>query len=161
MCSGLSNAGLTNRIPRFKIASFTWTGICSRVASDNNIDVYADSVSELISKWIGDVVPTVTIKTFLNEKPWIDDAKLRAWTTAFNQGKATENMTEYKKYSYSLHKAIKKAKRRVTLQRLKPNTYVAGSTVNHGLQKENQPRHGHWLLAPRQIKQLLCLLLVQ
>jgi hypothetical protein len=27
-----------------------------RIASDNNIDVYADSVSELISKCIGDVV---------------------------------------------------------------------------------------------------------
>jgi hypothetical protein len=30
-----------------------------RIASDNNIDVYADSVSELISKCIRDVVPTV------------------------------------------------------------------------------------------------------
>ena len=43
-----------------------------RIASDNNIDVYADSVSEFISKCIGDAVPTVTIKTFPNQKPWID-----------------------------------------------------------------------------------------
>ena len=40
------------------------------VASDNNIDEYADSVSEFISKFIGDV-PTVTIKTFPNQKSWI------------------------------------------------------------------------------------------
>jgi hypothetical protein len=67
-----------------------------RTASDNNIDVYADSVSVFISKCIGDVVPTATIKTFPNQKPWIDGsipAKLKAQTTAFNQGKATGNMT--------------------------------------------------------------------
>ena len=69
----------------------------SRIASDNNIDVYADSVSEFISKFIGDVVPTVTIKTFPNQKPWIDGsihAKLKARTTAFNHGIATGNMTD-------------------------------------------------------------------
>ena len=52
-----------------------------RMASDNYIDEYADSVSEFISKCIGDVVPTATIKTFPNQKPWIDGsirAKLKA-----------------------------------------------------------------------------------
>ena len=52
-----------------------------RVASDNNIDVYSDLVSKFISKCMGDVVPTVTIKTFPIQKPWIDgsiDAKLKA-----------------------------------------------------------------------------------
>jgi hypothetical protein len=34
-----------------------------RVASENNIDLYADLVSEFIGKCIGDVVLTVTIKT--------------------------------------------------------------------------------------------------
>ena len=43
-----------------------------RIASNNNIDEYADSGSEFISKCIGDVVPTATIKTFPNQKPWID-----------------------------------------------------------------------------------------
>ena len=40
-----------------------------------------------------------TIKTFPNQKPWIDGSirvKLKARTTAFNQGKVTGNMTEYK-----------------------------------------------------------------
>ena len=85
-----------------------------KVASDNNIDVYADSVSEFIRKCIGDVVPTVTIKTFPNQKLWIDGSiltKLKAQTTAFSHGKATRNMTEYKQCSYSLRKAIKHAKR--------------------------------------------------
>ena len=64
-----------------------------RIASNNNIDVYADSVSKLISKCIGDVVPTATIKTFPNQKQWIDGSnrtKLKERTTAFNQGKATK-----------------------------------------------------------------------
>ena len=80
-----------------------------RVASSNIIDIYADSVSEFIRKCI-DVVPTVTIKTYPNQKLWIDGgicAKLKARTTAVNHGKA--NMAEYKQYSYSLHNAIKQA----------------------------------------------------
>ncbi|CDQ89576.1 unnamed protein product [Oncorhynchus mykiss] len=82
-----------------------------RIASDNNIDVYADSVSETC---VEDVVPIATIKTFPNQKPWIDGSirvKLKARTTAFNQGKVTGNMTEYKQCSYSLRKSIKQAKR--------------------------------------------------
>ena len=80
-----------------------------RIALNNNIDVYADSVSEFSSKCIGDVEPTATIKAFSNQKPWIDGsirAKLKARTTAFNQGKAARNMNEYKQCSYSLRKAI-------------------------------------------------------
>ena len=42
------------------------------VALDNNIDVYTDMVTEFIKKCIGDVVPTMTIKTYPNQKPWID-----------------------------------------------------------------------------------------
>jgi hypothetical protein len=68
-----------------------------RVDSENNIDVYADSVSEFIRKCIGDVVPTVTIKTYPNQKPWIDGgicAKLKVRTTTFNHGKTTGKMAE-------------------------------------------------------------------
>jgi hypothetical protein len=70
-------------------------------------------VSEFIKRCIRDVVPTVTIKTYPNQKPWIDSgicAKLKARTTAFNHGKVTGNMAENKQCSYSLCKAIKKAK---------------------------------------------------
>ncbi|CDR18153.1 unnamed protein product [Oncorhynchus mykiss] len=85
-----------------------------RIASNNNIDECADSVSEFIRTCVEDVVPIATIKTFPNQKPWIDGSirvKLKAQTTAFNQGKVTRNMTEYKQCSYSLRKAIKQAKR--------------------------------------------------
>ena len=72
------------------------------------------TVSEFISKCIGEVVPTASIKTFPNQKPLIDGSirtKLKVRTTAFNQGKVTKNMTEYKQCSYSLRNAIKQAKR--------------------------------------------------
>ena len=139
-----------------------WDMFC--IASNNNIDEYADLVSEFMRKCIDDVVPIATIKTFPNQKLWIDGSirvKLKARTTAFNQGKVTGNMTEYKQCSYSLRKAIKQAKRqyrdKVESQFNGSDTrYVAGSTVNHGLQKENQPSHRPGCLAPRQTKYLFC-----
>ena len=69
-CYGLFNAGLTNRNPCFKIVLITRTGKCSvsmiKCYSENNIDVYKDTVTKFIRKCIGDVVPTVTIKTYPN-----------------------------------------------------------------------------------------------
>ena len=130
-----------------------------RIASDNNIDVYSDSVSKFISKCISDVVPIATIKTVPNQKPWIDGSirtKLKARTSAFNEGKATGNMTEYKQCSFSLRKAIKQARGQY---RDKVESQFNGSDtryVNHGLQKENKPCRGPGCLAPRQTKQLLC-----
>ena len=69
------------------------------VAFENNIDVFTDTVTEFIRKCVVDVVPTVTIKTYPNKNTWIDDsirAKLKVRTTAFNHGKVTGNMAEYK-----------------------------------------------------------------
>jgi hypothetical protein len=70
-------------------------------------------VIEFIRKCIGDVVPTVTIKTYPIQKLWIDGsicAKLKTRTTSFNHGKVTGNMVEYKQCSYSLRNEIKHAK---------------------------------------------------
>ena len=56
----------------------------------------------------------MTIKTYSKQKPWTDGSihsKLKEQTTAFNHGKVTENMAEYKRCSYSIRKAIKQAKR--------------------------------------------------
>ena len=49
-----------------------------------------DTVTEFIRKCIGDVVATVTIKTYPNQKPWIDciiNTKLKEQTNTFNHGK--------------------------------------------------------------------------
>ena len=89
-----------------------FTGKCSG-QPQRIISFYVDFVSEFIRKCIGDVVHTVTIKKYPNQKLWIDGsirAKLKARTTAFNHGKVTRNMDEYKQCSYSLRKAFKQAK---------------------------------------------------
>ena len=39
--------------------------------SSNGIEEYTTSVIGFISKCIDDVVPTVTVCTYLNQKPWI------------------------------------------------------------------------------------------
>ena len=86
-------------------------------------------------------------KMWCNQKPWIDGSirsKLKARTTAFNYGKVTGNITEYKQCNYSLHKAIKQAKRQY---RDKVESQFNGSDTRRmwqGLQsiidyKENQP----------------------
>ena len=57
------------------------------MGSLNNIDKYTDTVTEFIRKCIGDVVPTVTIKMYSNQKPWLDGSihtKQKPRTTAFN-----------------------------------------------------------------------------
>jgi hypothetical protein len=75
-----------------------------QVASENNIDEYTDTVTEFIRKCIGDVIPTVTIKTYPNQKPWIGGsirATLKAQIIPFNHGKMTGKMAEYKQCSYS------------------------------------------------------------
>ena len=68
---------------------------------ENNIDLYADSVSEFLKKCIGNVVPTVTIKTYPNQKPWIDGsirAKLKkiVQIMTYNHGKVPGNIAKYK-----------------------------------------------------------------
>ena len=40
----------------------------------NKPDAYTDTVTEFIRKCVGDVVPTVTIKTYPSPTPWIDGA---------------------------------------------------------------------------------------
>ena len=39
-----------------------------RIAANNNIDEYTESVSGFICNCIGDVIPTASIKTFPNQK---------------------------------------------------------------------------------------------
>jgi hypothetical protein len=105
----------------------------------------------------------VIIKTYPNQKLWIDGSirtKLKARTTAFNRDKVTGNMAKHKQCSYSRRKAIKQAKRQYresedAIQWLRIETYVPGSTDNHGQQRQNQPHHGHRCLVSGQAKHLL------
>ncbi|XP_051533961.1 uncharacterized protein LOC127429144 [Myxocyprinus asiaticus] len=78
-------------------------------ASDDDIEVYTDTITCFIRKCIDDVVPTKTIQIYPNQKPWINSnvrAALNARTSAFNSRNAEEN----KQASYALRKTIRAAK---------------------------------------------------
>ncbi len=58
---------------------------------------------------------TVTIRTFSNQKPWVDRSTRDAVnhrTAAYNAGLLSENMSEYKASCYTLRRAVRAAKRR-------------------------------------------------
>jgi hypothetical protein len=63
------------------------TGICSRYSSDG-IEDYTTSVTGFINKRIDNIIPTVTIRTYPNQKPWIIDyicTKIKARAATFKE----------------------------------------------------------------------------
>ncbi len=81
-----------------------------RAASDDDIEVYSDTVTCFIRKCIEDVVPTKIICIYPNQKPWINSdvrSALSARTSAFKSG----NTDDRKQASYDLRRSIKAAKR--------------------------------------------------
>ena len=77
---------------------------------DNNINKHTDTVICYIGKCIDDVVPKVCVRTFPNQKPWINcevRGKLKARTIAHRAG----DLEEYRKSRYDLRRAINNAKR--------------------------------------------------
>ena len=71
--------------------------------SSNGVEVYTTSVFGFINKCIDDVVPTVTVRTYPNQKPWItgnNRIKLKARAAAFKEWET--NPDAYKKSRYAL-----------------------------------------------------------
>ena len=78
--------------------------------SSVSIQDYAEYVTGYISTCVDNIVPTIQVKRFPNQKPWINSQvrhMLRARSIAFKSG----NETEYKAAKYALEKAIRAAKR--------------------------------------------------
>ena len=93
--------------------------------SSNGIEEYTTSGIGFINKCIDDVVPTVTVCTYPNQKPWIT-GNIR---TELNVGAATfeewdSNLEAYKKSRYAMRRSIKQAKRQY---RAKIESYYTGS----------------------------------
>ena len=66
--------------------------------SSNGIEEYTTSVISFINKCVADVVPTVTVRTYPNQKPWITELKGRA--ADFKE--LDSNPDVYKKSLYAL-----------------------------------------------------------
>ncbi|KAK2905565.1 hypothetical protein Q8A73_009508 [Channa argus] len=80
--------------------------------SSNSVQDYAEYVTGYISTCVDNIVPTIQISKFPNQKPWINSQvrhMLRARSLAFRSG----NETEYKAAKYGLRKAITAAKRQL------------------------------------------------
>ena len=93
--------------------------------SSNGIDEYTTSVTGFINKCIEDVVPTVTVRTYPNQKPWITGSirtELKASAAAFKE--QDSNPEAYKKSYYALRRTIKQAKHQY---RTKIDLYYTGS----------------------------------
>jgi hypothetical protein len=93
--------------------------------SSDGIEEYTTSVTGFINKCIDHVVPTMTVRTYTNQKPWITGnirTELKARAAAFKQ------QDTYKKSRYALRRTIKQAKRQ---HRSKIESYYTGS-VNVG-----------------------------
>ncbi|KAK3537363.1 hypothetical protein QTP70_008821 [Hemibagrus guttatus] len=75
-----------------------------------SIQDYAEYVTAYISTCVDNIIPTIQVRKFPNQKPWINSQvrhMLRARSFAFTSG----NETEYKAAKYGLRKDITVAKR--------------------------------------------------
>ena len=71
--------------------------------SSDGIEEYTTSVTGFIYKCIEDVVPTVTVHTYPNQKPWITGnicTELKGKDAAFKEWDS--NLGAYKQFRYAL-----------------------------------------------------------
>ncbi|KAM9432956.1 uncharacterized protein ACWYII_016820 [Salvelinus alpinus] len=116
--------------------------------SSDGIEEYTTSVTGFINKCIEDVVPTVTVHTYPNQKPWITGnirTELMGRAAAFKV--RDSNPEADKKSCYALRRTIKQAKRQY---RAKIESYYTGSDARQmwqGLQTitDYKGKHSHEL----------------
>ena len=93
--------------------------------SSDGVEEYTTSVIGFINKCIDDVVPTVTARTYPNQKPWITGnicTELKARAATFKERASSPDT--YKKSRYALRRTIKQAKHQY---RTKTESYYTGS----------------------------------
>ena len=91
------------------------------------IEEYTTLVIGFINKCIDDVVPTVTVHTYPNQKPWITgniSTELKGIAAAFKE--RDSNLEAYKRSCYALQRTMKQAKRKY---RTKIKSYYTGSNA--------------------------------
>ncbi|KAL6474343.1 hypothetical protein MHYP_G00179040 [Metynnis hypsauchen] len=79
-------------------------------SSDGDLHLFADSVVSFVGKLVDDSIPKVIVRTFPNQKPWVDKTirdALSARTAAYNEGLTSGNMEPYKSASYGVRRAPK------------------------------------------------------
>ncbi len=84
-------------------------------ASSSDVSEFTEVALSFVNTLTEQATETVTIRTFSNQKPWVDrtirDA-VNHRTAAYNGGILSGNMSEYKISCYTLRRAVRAAKRR-------------------------------------------------
>ena len=96
--------------------------------SSDGIEEYTTSVTGFINECIEDVISTVTVRTYPNQKPWITGnirTELKGRAASFKV--RDSNLEAYKKSCYALRQTIKQAKHQY---RAKIESYYTGSDAH-------------------------------
>ncbi len=84
-------------------------------ASSSDVSEFTEVALRFVNTLTEQATETVTIRTFSNQKPWVDrtirDA-VNHRTAAYNAGLLSGNMSEYKASCYALRRAVRAAKLR-------------------------------------------------
>ncbi len=84
-------------------------------ASSSDVSEFTDVAVSFVNTLTEQATETVTIRTFTNQKPWVDRSirdAVNNRTAAYNAGLLSGNMSKYKTSCYALRRAIRAAKRR-------------------------------------------------
>ncbi len=84
-------------------------------ASSADVSEFTDVAVSFINTLTDQATETVTIRTFSNQKPWVDRSirdAVNHRTAAYNAGLLSGNMSDYKTSCYALRRAVRAAKLR-------------------------------------------------
>ncbi len=84
-------------------------------ASSSDVSEFTDVTLSFINTLTEQATETVTLRSFSNQKPWVDRSirdAVNHRTAAYNAGILSGNMSEYKASCYALRRAVRAAKRR-------------------------------------------------
>ncbi len=84
-------------------------------ASSADVSEFTDVALSFVYMLTDQATETVTIRTFSNQKPWVDRtirAAVNQRTAAYNAGLLSGNMSDYKASCYALRRAVRAAKLR-------------------------------------------------
>lgn len=81
--------------------------------SSLDVSEFTDVALSLINTLIEQVTETITIRSFPNQKPWVDKticAAVNTRTAAYDEALSSGNMSKYKASCYALRRAVRAAK---------------------------------------------------
>ncbi len=84
-------------------------------ASSSDVSEFTDVAFSFVNTLTAQATETVTIRTFSNQKPWVDRSirdAVNHRSAAYNAGLLSGNMSEYKTSCYALRCAVRAAKLR-------------------------------------------------